>query len=342
MEAAEDSEQIYRFTIDRLRSGPNVELKLVYTLINLAKCRARLGYHTKSFKAAHGAVELCQSLSATKWGSENLREIDGRRAHSLNYRAKSLSHIERSKEALADAREAVRIFRVLAEQRLAKNDRELAYSLGLQARCLRHCHGYQEALSLLSESEGLYRTLGLRSSLDYAHCLRDISRCLSHLKRLEDAYRAADESLSVHWKLKDIDPDTFHLDDFTTTLMVVAYCLTCLEHHEEALNCMYDAVEMRRELSKNNLASTKLNLGISLCQLADCLHNSGSHDKAAMLVAEAEALRRRLGFDLEHKRDIVSNLATALSSLDRRLEYYKSRKGDGVGQETGLYDSCEA
>ena len=316
-----------------------MEFKLAYTLNNLAKYRARLGRHEESLEAACEAVALCQSHSETKWSLENQHEINERRAFSLNFRAKSLLHLRRFEEAITDAKDAVRIFRALGKQ---KNDRELAYSLCLQAQCLRHRYGYQEALSLLYEAKELYQTLGSCWSLDYAHCLRNMSKCLAQLRRPEDAYKAADESLSVHWKLKDTEPDKFHFDDFSSTLMVVVYCLTCLGRHEEACHFMHDVVEGRRELSKNNLAPNGLNLAISLCQLADCLHNLGFYDDAAMHIAEAEALRRRLGFDPERKADINFNLALSFKSLDKRLQHHKSRRGNDAGQEMNLYDSWEA
>jgi len=78
-------------------------------------------------------------------------------------------------------------------------------------------------------------------------------------------------------------------------------------------------VKLRRRLAEDALATSSIDLGISLCHLANCLHSLHHWDEATTTLAEAIQLRQRL--DVEF--NVVNGSDFAISRI--YLDDYISR-----------------
>lgn len=177
------------------------------------------------------------------------------------------------------------------------------------------------ALPLFQKSESIFQSLKASGSSSFAHCLRNIARCLTHLGGPGDflqALEAAKESVSIYQLLAAKNPVKFD-SDLGTSLVQLARCFSCLGHYEEACQVMKKAVKLRRRLAEDALASSSIDLGICLCHLADCLHSLHHWDEAATTLAEAIQLRQSL--DVEFNVMNGSNFAMSRTYLDNCLSH---------------------
>ena len=149
-------------------------------------------------------------------------------ANNLSIR---LGRLGRREEALAQAEEAVRIRRQLAQQRPDAFLPNLAMSLNNLANRLSDLGRREEALAQAEEAVRIYRQLAQQRPdaflPDLAMSLNNLANRLSDLGRREEALAQAEEAVRIYRQLAQQRPDAF-LPDLATSLNNLANMLSDL------------------------------------------------------------------------------------------------------------------
>jgi tetratricopeptide (TPR) repeat protein len=237
-------------------------------------------------------------------------------ARDLNNLAVRLHELGRHEEALAAIREAVDIYRRLAEQRPDAYLPDLALSLNNLAVQLGDLGRHEDGLAAISEAVDTYRQLAEQRPdahlPELAMSLNNLAVRLGDLGRHEDGLAAISEAVDAHRQLAEQRPDA-HLPGLATSLNNLANRLGDLDRHDEALAAMSEALDIYRRLAEQDPDAHLPDLARSLNNLANRLGDLGRHDEALAAIREAVDIYRRLA---EQRPDAyLPDLADSLDSL---------------------------
>ncbi|MDP8225058.1 MAG: tetratricopeptide repeat protein [Candidatus Lernaella stagnicola] len=258
-------------------------------------------------------------------------EVKSARARGANNLAIRLSALGRREEALDAAREAVKLYRELADARPDAFRPDLAASLNNLSIRLSALGRREEALDAAREAEKLYRELAKARPdafrPDLAMSLNNLANVLSDLGRREEALDAAREAVDIRRELADARPDAFR-PDLAMSLNNLANRLSDLGRREEALDAAREAAILYRELADAHPDAFRPNLAMALNNLVAFLSESDYREEAEEALdtaREAVDIRRELADARPDafRPDLASslnNLANCLSALGRREE----------------------
>ncbi len=238
----------------------------------------------------------------------------------LNNLSVHLSALGRREEALEPAREAVDIYRRLAQDNPRAFMPDLAMSLNNLANILSELGRREEALEPAQEAADIYRQLAEDNPQafmpDLAGSLNNLAIRLSELGRREEALEPAQEAVDIYRRLAEDNPQAF-MPDLAMSLNNLANHLSELGRREEALEPARKAVEIRRRLAEDNPPAFMPYLATSLNNLANRLSELGRREEALAPVQEAADIYRRLAED--NPRAFMPDLAMSLNNLANRL-----------------------
>jgi hypothetical protein len=98
-----------------------------------------------------------------------------------------------------------------------------------------------------------------------------------------------------------------------------------------------EAVEIRRRLADNLMTSTDIDLGVSLCHLANCLYNLNRQDAATVYIEEAVELRSRLDFDSDGMDGSDLRIDRSIEYLDKFLSDLRHREEGHVAIDSEIF-----
>ena len=221
---------------------------------------------------------------------------------SLNNLAAFLSAVGERDEALGAAREAVELYRGLAEASPASYTPHLAGSLNNLANCLSAVGERGEALVAAREAVRLRRALAEASPAAYtpdlAMSLSNLANCLSAVGERNEALGAAREAVRLRRALAEASPAAY-TPDLAMSLSNLANCLSAVGERNEALVSAREAVELYRGLAEASPQAYIPDLVRSLKTLARILVDSGYSEEALGVFTEgfsnfSPAVRARL------------------------------------------------
>ncbi|WP_456047181.1 tetratricopeptide repeat protein, partial [Actinomyces sp.] len=205
-------------------------------------------------------------------------------------------------EALAAAREAVRLRRALAEVSPQAYTPDLAGSLNNLANILSAVGEQHEALAAAREAVELYRGLAEASpqayTPDLAGSLNNLANILSAVGKRNAALAAAREAVRLRRALAEVSPQAY-TPDLAASLNNLANILSEVGERNEALEAAREAVELYRGLAEASPQAYTPNLAMSLNNLANILSAVGEQHEALETFVEgfdcfSPAVRARL------------------------------------------------
>ena len=214
-------------------------------------------------------------------------------------------------EALGAAREAVELYRGLAEVSPAAYTPDLAMSLNNLATFLSAVGERGEALGAAREAVELYRGLVEASPAAYtpdlAMSLNNLANSLSGVGERGEALGAAREAVELYRGLAKDSPQAY-TPDLAGSLNNLAAFLSAVGEHNGALGAAREAVELYRGLAEVSPAVYTPGLAASLTNLADILAADGRSEEAQAVFVEgidrfSPAVRARLLVARAHWRD---------------------------------------
>ncbi|MFV8754697.1 tetratricopeptide repeat protein [Nannocystaceae bacterium ST9] len=253
------------------------------------------------------------------------RDVDsddgkGRLADRLNNLCKSLGSLGRQEDALEASREAVKLYRGLAEARRDAFLPDLAMSLVNLGAMLSSLGRPEEALEATREAVELHRKLAeARPDAflpDLAASLNNLGEILSSLGKWEDALEATQKAVEFRRELAEARPGTF-LPNLATGLNNLGIRLSSLGRREEALEATREAVELHRKLAEARPDAFLPDLAISLNNLGEMLSSLGRLEEAYETTREAVSLRRELAE--ARPNAFLADLAMSVNNLGLRL-----------------------
>ncbi|KDQ13220.1 hypothetical protein BOTBODRAFT_33829 [Botryobasidium botryosum FD-172 SS1] len=231
-----------------------------------------------------------------------------------------LDFMARREDALAAGREAVDLYRQLAEDSPTAYSSNLAESLDNLSVCLSPLGHREGALAASREAVDLYRQLAedrpTAFSSDLARALTNDSALLSALGRWEDALTASQEAVDLYQQLVRDRPAAFNFN-LAHSLSNHSVLLSALGRREDALAVSREAVDLYRQLARDHPAAFSSDLARSLGNLSACLSALGQPEDALAASREALDLYRQLARD--RPASFNSDLARSLRSLSIHL-----------------------
>ncbi|MGY3521009.1 tetratricopeptide repeat protein [Micromonospora sp. PTRAS2] len=225
-----------------------------------------------------------------------------------------LGDLARPGDALGPAREAVLIFRELADGRPSP---DVALSLNNLSIWLSEAGRRTEALVAAREAADIYRSCATRDR----RCRPQLAAALNNLSnRLAEAgfpgqgEQMITEAVEIRRKLARRSPRQ-HGADLASSLNNWAYRLIDLGRGAQALPVADEAVRLYRKLAKTQPSPYRGDLAIALDTVAACFSLVGRHDDAATASAESVAIYRSLAAALPGAYD--TRLAFALLARGR-------------------------
>jgi tetratricopeptide (TPR) repeat protein len=245
-------------------------------------------------KAAEVGQLLIDRLKRLPADSEQTRSELARLSNNLGVQ---LSALGRREEALAQAEEAVRLYRQLAQARPDAFLPGLVGSLNNLANRLSDLGRREEALAQAEEALRLCRQLAQARPdaflPDLAGSLNNLANGLSDLGGREEALAQAEEAVRIHRQLAQARPKAF-LPDLAMSLNNLANRLSELGRREEALAQAEEAVRLYRQLAQARPEAFLPNLATSLNNLANGPRALGRREEALAQAEEAVRLDRQL------------------------------------------------
>ncbi|WNG55263.1 tetratricopeptide repeat protein [Archangium gephyra] len=251
-----------------------------------------------------------------------------KRARLLNNLGGRLSELGRREEALEATREAMGLYRTLAERNPDAFRPDLAMSLNNLGGRLSELGRREEALEATREAVELRRALAERNPDAFqpylAMSLNNLGAMSSELGRREEALEATREAVDLYRALAERNPDAFR-PYLAGSLNNLGGRLSELGRREEALEATRDAVDLYRTLAERNPDAFRPDLAMSLNNLGGRLSELGRREEALEATREAVDLYRTLA---ERNPDAfrpylamsLNNLGGRLSELGRREE----------------------
>ena len=268
------------------------------------------------------------ALAATKRLAASAEPSPGQRALWANNLAIRLSGVGEPGEALVAAREAVELYRGLAEVSPAAYTPNLAASLNNLANRLSEVGERNEALVAAREAVRLRRALAEASpqayAPDLAMSLNNLANRLSEVGERNEALVAAREAVELYRGLAEVSPASY-APDLAMSLSNLANCLSEVGERNEALVAAREAVELHRGLAKASPQAYTPNLAASLNNLAAFLSEVGERNEALEAAREAVELYRGLAeaSPQAYAPDLamsLNNLANILSEVGEQNE----------------------
>ena len=259
---------------------------------------------------AEAALAVTRRLAAS---AERSPEQQARWANNLSIR---LSDVGDRVGALVAAREAVELYRGLAEASPAVYTSDLAMSLSNLATILSEVGERNEALEAAREAVRLRRALVEASpqayTPDLAMSLNNLAIRLSEVGERNEALGAAREAVELYRGLAVVSPQAY-TPDLAGSLSNLANCLSAVGERNEALEAAREAVELYRGLAEASPQAYTPNLAMSLSNLANCLSAVGERNEALEAAREAVELYR--GLAEASPQAYTPNLTTSLNNL---------------------------
>ena len=263
---------------------------------------------------AEAALAVTRRLAAS---AERSPEQQARWANNLSIR---LSDVGDRVGALVAAREAVELYRGLAEASPQAYTPDLALSLNNLANILSGVGERNGALVAAREAVELYRGLAEASpqayTPDLAMSLNNLAIRLSAVGERNEALEAAREAVELYRGLAVVSPQAY-TPDLAGSLSNLANCLSAVGEQDGALGAAREAVELYRGLAEASPQAYTPDLAGSLSNLANCLSAVGERNEALEAAREAVELYR--GLAEASPQAYTPNLAMSLSNLAIRL-----------------------
>jgi len=246
----------------------------------------------------------------------------------LNNLANRLSAVGERNEALEAAREAVELYRGLAEASPAAYTPDLAMSLNNLANRLSAVGERNEALEAAREAVRLRRALAEASPAAYtpnlATSLNNLANILSAVGERNEALEAAREAVELSRGLAEASAAAY-TPDLAGSLNNLAAFLSEVGERNGALEAAREAVRLRRALAAASPAAYTPDLAGSLNNLAAFLSEVGDREGALEAAREAVGLYRGLAAASPqvYTPDLagsLNNLANCLSEVGERNE----------------------
>ncbi|WMS27303.1 tetratricopeptide repeat protein [Schaalia odontolytica] len=289
------------------------------------------------------------ALAATMRLANSAERSPEQQAHWANNLSIRLSDIGERKAALEAAREAVELYRGLAEASPAAYAPDLAGSLNNLANCLSAVGERNEALEAAREAVELYRGLAEASPAAYAPdlagSLNNLAACLSAVGERNEALEAAREAVRLRRALAEASPAAY-APALAGSLTNLAAFLSAVGERNEALEAAREAVRLRRALAEASPAAYAPDLAMSLTNLAAFLSEVGKQDEALEAAREAVRLRRALAeaSPQAYAPDLamsLNNLAAFLSEVGKQDEALEAAR-EAVELYRGLAEATPA
>ena len=278
-----------------------------------------LGEIDDAIPAGHPALAGA-ALAATRRLATSAERSPERQAHWANNLSIRLSDVGERKAALVAAREAVELYRGLAEASPAAYTPDLAASLSNLANCLSSMGDRDRALVVAREAVELYRALAEASPQAYrpdlAGALNNLAAFLSEVGERGEALVVAREAVRLRRVLAEASPQAY-TPDLAMSLNNLANRLSAVGERGEALVVAREAVELYRGLAEASPQAYTPNLAASLNNLANHLSEVGERNEALEAAREAVRLRRALAEASPHA--YTPDLAASLNNLANRL-----------------------
>ena len=237
------------------------------------------------------------ALAATKRLAASAEPSPGQRALWANNLAIRLSGVGEPGEALVAAREAVELYRGLAEVSPAAYTPNLAASLNNLANRLSEVGERNEALVAAREAVRLRRALAEASpqayAPDLAMSLNNLANRLSEVGERNEALVAAREAVRLRRALAEASPAAY-TPNLAASLNNLAAFLSEVGERNEALVAAREAVRLRRALAEASPQAYAPDLAMSLNNLANILSEVGEQNEALEAAREAVELYRGL------------------------------------------------
>ena len=229
------------------------------------------------------------ALAATRRLAASAERSSEQQAHWANNMAIRLSEVGQRNEALEAAREAVELYRGLAEDSPQAYTPDLAASLNNLANYLSEVGERNEALEAAREAVELYRGLAEVSPAAYtprlAMSLNNLANCLSGVGERNEALEATREAVELYRALAEDSPQAY-TPDLAASLNNLANRLSEVGERNEALVAAREAVELYRGLAKDSPAAYTPRLAGSLNNLAGILAADGRSEEAQAVFVE--------------------------------------------------------
>ena len=178
------------------------------------------------------------ALAATRRLATSAERSPEQQAHWANNLSIRLFDVGERNEALEAAREAMELYRGLAEASPAAYTPRLAASLNNLANCLSAVGEHNEALEAAREAVRLRRALAeafpAAYTPDLAMSLSNLANCLSAVGERNEALVAAREAVEAYRGLAEASPQAY-IPDLVRSLKTLARILVDSGYSEEAL-----------------------------------------------------------------------------------------------------------
>ena len=263
------------------------------------------------------------ALAATRRLATSAKRSPEQQAHWANNLSIRLSDVGERKAALVAAREAVELYRGLAEVSPAAYTPNLAASLNNLANRLSEVGERNEALVAAREAVRLRRALAEASPQAYtpnlAMSLNNLAAFLSEVGERNEALVAAREAVRLRRALAEASPQAY-APDLAMSLNNLANILSEVGEQNEALEAAREAVELYRGLAEASPQAYTPALARSLNTLVNCL--SGVGERGEALVAAREAVELHRGLAQASPQAYTTDLVASVTTLARILAVY--------------------
>jgi len=244
---------------------------------------------------------------------------------ALTVLAWCLQRLGRYREALADAQEAVTLYRNLPAGVPADlpvpREAGLARALNTLGVCFDKLGHHAEAVEATGEAVTLYRDLPATLPPPYhaglAMTLNNLGIQLGHLGRSLEAFDAAREAVTVYRALADGDRDAYQAG-LATALNNLGVRLGHISRSLEALDAAQEAVALYRALPADSPAADRGGFAVALDSLGIRLLRLGRYPEA--LDATQEAITAYRALSHANPAAYRALLAEALTSLGIMLD----------------------
>ncbi|KAF8340271.1 uncharacterized protein EI90DRAFT_2043378 [Cantharellus anzutake] len=157
-----------------------------------------------------------------------------------------------------------------------------------------------------------------------ANELIQLARNLDFFSKFQEAYEAANDSVTLCRDLVSLDPETY-TPDLAESLNSLYNALSNLGRHSEALSFIEESAKLYRRLVVIHPESYTPDLAMSLNNLRIALSDLGRHSEALPFIEESAKLYRQLVvvYPESYTPDLaasLNNLSNALSNLGRDPE----------------------
>ena len=250
------------------------------------------------------------------------------RASYMNNLSNRLSDVGDREGALEAVREAVGIYRGLAEENLAAFNPDLAASLNNLSVMLSEVGDREGALEAIREAVEIYRGLAEENLAAFnpglAGSLNNLSLRLSEVGDRGGALDASREAVEIRRGLAEKNPGAFN-PDLAMSLNNLSVMLSEVGDRGGALEAVREAVGIYRGLAEKDPAAFNPVLASSLNNLSGCLSDVGDREGALEAIRKAVEIYR--GLAEKNPGAFNPDLAMSLSNLSVRLSDVGDRGG---------------